>query len=476
MSPFRGVGGKLALGLLAVVAGVLGIVYAIVVPLYSSSLRNAELSTLAGQLHSGLASLRDPSSPGVDEWTAEMHEQYAVRALIFAYSPIPASVMPFSDSNQTTNDSNLVDDPVALRAIQHNAPARGVVTHGGRSVAEVAIPITDTGPVAMFAAPLDTQLETVRVVRRRVLEAGVAAMAFAALLGYLGASLFTRRIRRLEAAADRIAAGDFGEAVVDTASDELGQLARTFERMRLRLLTLDRARGEFIANASHELRTPLFSLGGYLELLDDPDLDDGTRAEFLAQMREQVRRLTKLATDLLDLSRLDAGRLSVSREPIDLAEIASELVQELAPRAAASGHRLELVAETSAPALGDAERALQIGRGLVENALVHTPAGTTVRIAASTDGGRAVLSVADDGPGIPPEAREQIFHRFYRLEGTRASGSGLGLAIAREVAGVLGGRIELDDAGPWTRFALVLAADRDAEPERLHVKTLDPAR
>jgi len=103
----------------------------------------------------------------------------------------------------------------------------------------------------------------------------VMAGAFALALAYAGASLFARRIKRLEAAADRIAAGRFDEAVVDSGADELGQLARTFERMRLRLAHLDRARGEFIANASHELRTPLFSLGGFLELLDDPAVDEG---------------------------------------------------------------------------------------------------------------------------------------------------------------------------------------------------------
>jgi signal transduction histidine kinase len=474
---YGSVGGKLAVALLAVVAGVLAIVYVIVVPLYSSSLRSAELSTLAGQLRAGVASSfpPDPSSPYVDEWAASMHEQYAVRALVFTYTSFPPTVSPFSDSNQTTDDTDLVNDPVALRAIQNNRMMRGVARHNGATVAEVAVPISSIGPVAMFSAPLDEQLETVSVVRRRVLEAGVAAMIFAALLGYLGASLFTRRIRRLETAADRIAAGDFGEAVVDSGSDELGQLARTFERMRLRLLSLDRARGEFIANASHELRTPLFSLGGFLELMDDPDLDDATRLEFLGQMREQVIRLTKLATDLLDLSRIDAGRLSVVREPIDLADIAGELAQEFGPRAAAGGHPLELAAADPAPALGDAERALQIGRVLVENALIHTPAGSAVRIEASTDGGRAVLAVADAGPGIPAEAREQIFHRFYRLEGTRASGSGLGLAIARELADVLGGRIELDGAEGWTRFALVLSADREAEIDRLHVETVDLA-
>src|SRR5581483_6027987 len=221
----------------------------------------------------------------------------------------------------------------------------------------------------------------------------------AVLLGYVGASMFTRRLRRLEAAAERIAAGDFGEPVIDPVADELGQLARAFERMRLRLATLDRARGEFIANASHELRTPLFSLGVFLELLDDPELDDATRDEFLARMREQVERLTRLATNLLDLSRLDAGRLTVASEVVELSELADELAAELRPRAEQLAHRLHVeTAGEPVSALADAERVLQIGRILLENALVHTPAGTTVRVATAHQGGRATLTVANDGP------------------------------------------------------------------------------
>jgi signal transduction histidine kinase len=285
---------------------------------------------------------------------------------------------------------------------------------------------------------------------------------FAVLLGYAGASAFARRIRRLEHAADRIAAGRFDEAVVDHGSDELGQLARSFERMRLRLAHLDRARGEFIANASHELRTPLFSLGGFLELLDDGDVDPETRDEFLAQMREQVDRLTKLATDLLDLSRLDAGRLTVVSEPVDLGELTDTLAAEFRARAATFAHGLERAPEQGVLALGDGERALQIGRILVENALVHTPAGTTVRVSSARDGGRATLTVANDGPGIPRDAQQQVFERFYRLDGAKASGSGLGLAIARELAEVMDGRIELESRDGWTRFALALPAEPTA--------------
>ncbi len=463
MSPLRSVAGRLALGLLFVVAGVLAIVYLIVVPSYRNALVNTKLSSLE-------ASLRTVGIPNFPS-QVYLQQQFAstiaprVNARVVVYDllgPAPAPLEPAADSNLDGFSTDVENDPVAFDAVRRQTLARGTVTRHGQTSAEVAYPLGSA--VVLLTAPLHDQLQTVSVVRERVFVAGALALAFAVALAYAGASLFARRIKRLEAAADRIAAGRFDEAVIDSRSDELGQLARTFERMRLRLARLDRARGEFIANASHELRTPLFSLGGFLELLDDPTVDAATREEFVAQMREQVTRLTKLATDLLDLSRVDAGRLSVSQEAIDLSELAAEVAAELAPRAAAAGHPFEVAPEPPVPAVGDAERVLQIGRILVENALVHTRAGTTVRVSTALDGGRATLTVANDGPAIPADAQQQIFERFYRLDGARASGSGLGLAIARELAELMGGRIELDPQNGWTLFTLVLSADGPHSP------------
>jgi signal transduction histidine kinase len=229
--------------------------------------------------------------------------------------------------------------------------------------------------------------------------------------------------------------------------------------MRQRLEQLEHARREFIANASHELRTPLFSLGGFLELMDDEELDPNTHAEFMATMREQVARLTKLATELLDLSRLDAGRLSIEHEVVDLAALAEILADEFRAVARSSGHRLAVENGSATAAVGDEERALQIGRILVENALVHTPPGTAVRIRTARRNGSALLTVEDEGPGIPPEHSNHVFERFYRLEGSVASGSGLGLAIARELAELMGGSVELDALSGKTVFTLVLPTD-----------------
>jgi len=459
VSPLKSVGGRLALALLAVVAGVLAIVYVIVVPSYRHSLENTELNGLAAAVERVIPTF--PADPSLQQqFASEAQPEVNARVIVFdLLGALPAPLVPVADSNLESDSSDVQNDRIALEAIRHSTLARGVITRNDQSYAEVAYPVGSS--VVLLSASLHDQLQAVSVVRSRVFLAGALATGFAVLLAYAGASLFTRRIRLLEEAAERIAAGDFEEPVVDHGADELGQLARTFERMRLRLSTLDRARGEFIANASHELRTPLFSLGGFLELLDDPEMDDSTREEFLAQMREQVARLTKLATDLLDLSRLDAGRLAVARETIDLAELADELAVEFGPRAAAAGHPLETVDGTPIPARGDAERVLQVGRVLVENALIHTPAGTTVRLSAATEGGRAMLTVADDGPGIPAEAHRRIFERFSRLDGGRAAGSGLGLAIARELAELMGGRVELDARDGWTRFAVVLTAEPD---------------
>ncbi len=250
----------------------------------------------------------------------------------------------------------------------------------------------------------------------------------------------------------------FDEPVVDSGQDEVGELARAFERMRRRLAQLDHARREFIANASHELRTPVFSLGGFLELLDDEELDEETRREFLTTMREQVQRLEKLATELLDLSRLDAGHINLDREAVAVDEVARTAAGEFAAVALQRGHDLEVDAPRAVLAIADEQRLLQIARILLENALVHTPSGTHVWIEVTEDRGRARLSVSDDGPGIDEAEAANIFERFYRVDGAQASGSGLGLAIARELVRLMGGALELERSEGRTTFAVTLPA------------------
>jgi signal transduction histidine kinase len=374
--------------------------------------------------------------------------------VVYDHVTPPSALVVVGDS-RVTSSTDVEHDPLALKAAQTLERVGGTVTHEGDRFAEAAAPVPGTRSVLLVEAPLRETLATVALVRNRLLLAGALALAGAFAAGYLGAWLFARRLRRLETAAELIAAGHFDEPIHDTGADEVGELARTFDRMRERLAVLDHARREFIANASHELRTPLFSLGGFLELLIDEDLDEATRREFLATMREQVDRLAKLATELLDLSRADAGQLRVAREPVELARVAETVAEEFAPAARAEERVLEVEHDGGPRVLGDEQRVLQIGRVLVENALVHTQPRTRVRIRA----GDGRLVVEDEGAGIPAEHVEHVFERFYRIDGQLASGSGLGLAIARELAQAMGGSLEVESEPGRTAFTLRLPVE-----------------
>jgi signal transduction histidine kinase len=226
--------------------------------------------------------------------------------------------------------------------------------------------------------------------------------------------------------------------------------------MRLRLAQLDRARREFIANASHELRTPLFSLGGFLELMADEDVDPTVRRDFVDEMSSQVQRLTRLATDLLDLTKLDAGQLAVEHIEVDVSESARIVCEEFRALAEAGEHALSTDVDGPALALADEQRVLQVARILVENATRHTPPGTRIVVSAGDGNGTVALSVADDGPGVPEGDQAHLFERFYRAGGGQASGSGLGLAIASELAERMGGSIELSSRPGETVFTLLL--------------------
>jgi signal transduction histidine kinase len=474
MNVLRSVGARLSLALALVVLLALGIAYAIVVPSLERNLVDSRLEQLT-QLAAVLArefptrELEAGDRLYVDDWVDKA--SVATSARVTLLRPLSERLaQQLEDSGGGVQQPR--KDPVALDAtlLGFGQFSSGLVNWAGTEHAEVAFSVE--GPfgqpsVLLFSASLEPTLANVDLVKNRVLVAGAVALLVALLVGYGAAHLFARRIRRLERAADRIAGGDLDEPVEDRGSDELGQLARAFERMRGRLAQLEHARREFVANASHELRTPIFSLGGFLELLRDEDVDEATRREFLAAMGEQVDRLTRLAGDLLDLSRLDAGRLHVEAEPVDLGAIAEALREEFAPLARSEGHGITLRVDLGAPpALADELKVLQIGRVLVENALRHTAPGTPVQVHVGERDGVAVLTVQDLGAGIAAEHLPHVFERFYRADGGIATGSGLGLAIARELATLMGGTLEVDSRPGRTAFALTLPAATAAERAR----------
>jgi len=461
-----GIRTRIALALMVIVGGAQVAAYLLVVPTLERALVGSRLDQLekdARALSTALAQ-RDISQPqSLETFVEGAAATFNTRVVIFGVSGPPVALSRVADSFGEGTDA-IERSSTALETARTGRIVKSSVTRGGSGYADVAVPLFPSAGVMLLSSSLADQLATVRLVERRFLAATVVAVGIALLLGSVAAAIHARRIRRLERAANRIAEGYFDEPIVVHGDDELAQLARAFERMRTQLAQLDTARKEFVANASHELRTPLFSLAGFLELLDDEDVDDDTRRQFLATIREQVDRLARLASDLLDLSRVDAGRLHVERVEVSLQEIATVLGEELGPLADATGHELAVTGVTEVWALADEERVLQVGRALAVNALVHTPPGSSVRIVARRAGDRAILEVTDDGPGIAPEHLERIFDRFYRAEGTQAGGSGLGLAISRELAVRMGGAVTVETRPGRTVFALALPAETAPDP------------
>jgi two-component system, OmpR family, sensor kinase len=332
----------------------------------------------------------------------------------------------------------------------------GTVSTSSGKLAMAAYPVTYGGRVAdviLYSASVSDVDRTVSVVRRQILIAGGLALLLALVVGYLVARALARRVKRLELAAEQVAAGDFEHTIPVDSPDELGQLARAFNQMQHQLAQLSSAREKFIATASHELRTPIFSLGGFVELLEDEELDEETRRRFLAQVREQIERLRKLSVDLLDLSKLESGSLELRPEEVDLGELTRSVSGEFEPALAQHDSHLELrLASRHIDATCDPVRVAQIVRILIDNALTHTQAGTRIVVTAGRVDGHVRLSVRDDGPGIDSGALNRVFEPFYT--GDDVQGSGLGLAIASELAERMAGRLTVDSSPGATTFTL----------------------
>jgi signal transduction histidine kinase len=250
----------------------------------------------------------------------------------------------------------------------------------------------------------------------------------------------------------------------------VGELAQTLEQM---LRSLDSARAErevamqkqrdFVADASHELRTPLTSVLANLELLQASleTARGSEEGEMVDSALRSSRRMSRLVADLLLLARADAGRISQHRST-DLAEIAGSAAVEAAPVAA--GHRLEIDNGKPIMVNGNSDELHRMVLNLLDNAVRHTPPGSTIEMRLRPAGRDAVLEVTDDGPGIPPDLRKQVFDRFVRADGpadtATRGGSGLGLAIVRAVAASHGGTVEAGESargGALFRIRLPLA-------------------
>jgi signal transduction histidine kinase len=251
--------------------------------------------------------------------------------------------------------------------------------------------------------------------------------------------------------------------------------------MQEELRRQETARRAFVSTASHELRTPLTMLQGTMELLEEDlaeepvDLSDAQ--EQVATARRELRRLSALAGELLDLSRLDAA-VPLRSEAVELGELARAVAAEFELRARERDIVLDVVPpEGPCWGRGDPDAVARVVRILLDNALRYGPPGEAVRVVAGSSDSVVTVSVADRGPGVPPQERDHIFERFHRGSAAGSEGGfGLGLAIGRELAGRMGGDLRLEPAAPGASGACFVLALRTAASPGGRAAARAPAR
>ncbi len=336
--------------------------------------------------------------------------------------------------------------------------------------------------VIYLSQPLHDIAIVLADLRNRLLIASALALPLSALVGLVLARTISHPIQSLTNAVKQLSFGDFNYPLRTTGGDELGRLSRTFATMRDRLQNVERMRSQFVSDVSHELRTPLTSIKGLIETLRDGAVDDPeVRDRFLTSVESETDRLIRLVNDLLILSRADAQALNLSREPVDLTQVIHQTLEKLSPQVESLGIELRReLRETPLIIQAEPDRIEQILVILLDNAMKHTPSGGEIRVAGDTFevdeshlilpksiphketstfqqhtmGKWALVSVSDNGEGIPPEDLPHVFERFYRADHSRSrdqGGSGLGLSIAKALIEAYDGHIWLTSPSVFSR-------------------------
>jgi signal transduction histidine kinase len=280
-----------------------------------------------------------------------------------------------------------------------------------------------------------------------------------------------KRLRSVEDAARRLGGGDLSARAPTKGRDEVAAVATAFNAMANDLATradalaaADRARRQLLADVSHELTTPVTAMRGYLDTLRMPelDLDEATRARYLGIISDETGRLERIIGDLLDLARLEGGGGTLNVEDVPIQELFGRVMARHGRAAEEAGVTIRTaIASDSTDVRGDRDRLEQALQNLAANALRYAPSGSAITLDARRDGDVVVLSVADQGPGIPPEHLPHVFDRFFKADASRAfgqgtGGSGLGLSIVKAIVERHGGTVSVDSAPGRTVFCLKL--------------------
>ena len=364
----------------------------------------------------------------------------------------------------TTAQQNIKNDDTLIQVFDITSTE----TKKNQQYVFLIVPVEARGRLVgymMLGRPADPSGQLTRLIATLVL-ASLAILAGAAGVGYWLAGRILRPVKVITRAARQISDTDLSQRLNMNSADELGELADTFDDMLGRLQAAFERQRQFTMDASHELRTPLTIIG-----LETGRVLTGKRTsadyeQVLQTIQSENDHMTRLVNDLLVLARMESGQTRLEQEEVDLSDVALEVVERLAPLAAAKGIRLEAGKLPETPVMGDRSHLVQMVSNLVSNAIKYVPADHgIVKIESGIDDQMVWVRVADNGQGIAPEDQPHIFERFYRADKSRSrsedendpGGSGLGLAIVRWIAQAHGGDASLEsEPGSGAVFKVTL--------------------
>jgi signal transduction histidine kinase len=308
-----------------------------------------------------------------------------------------------------------------------------------------------------------------------IIQGGLVALLLSLILAFALSRWVADPLQQLVLAARNYPKASAGiKPIAPRGPHEVQDLTRAFNSMVSRVESTQKSQRDFVANVSHELKTPLTSIQGFAQAILDDTADTPEARKQAAQIiYDEAGRMHRMALDLLDLAKLEAGIADLKMSPVDLGVLLRTVVEKFTPQAQRAGVRFQLNVPENVPTLiGDGDRLAQVFTNLVDNALKFTPASGLITLSVVNTDGEIEISVTDTGPGVPKDALPRLFDRFYQVDASRSRpggettagrrGAGLGLAIAQEIIQAHGGRISVrSEVGHGTTFGIHLPLEKN---------------
>ncbi len=327
---------------------------------------------------------------------------------------------------------------------------------------EVAAVVFSTQPVVGGLTPY------VAGIFRMFFFAALFAFAVTFVLVYLVSYRLTKPLRQMSAAAKQYATGDFSTRISIKRSklrlfgqDEIDELIQAFNTMAQALATLEMSRRSFVANVSHELKTPMTTIGGFIDGILDGTIDEEKEKQYLKIVSDEVKRLSRLVTGMLNMSKIEAGELDLKPQRFDISEMIFRTM--LAFEQIIDGKYIEIKGLDKMecnPVTADKDMINQVVYNLIDNAVKFTPEGGYIEVSSKSDSEKIIVKLRNSGKGIPSEEIDKIFERFYKVDKSRSydvKGAGMGLYIVKTIIELHGGHVAArSELGEYTEFIFQL--------------------